>query len=180
MIEPIQPKAPPSLLAQAPQPQHEPAYEADRHFMPPVPEPVVRGARMPTIDDLPAPGRAILAAQQGGGDPTESRRRSLLERLAAFSLRGSEDTAQAAPVSAPAPAAPAPAPRPRAPMPPQPAPAQRPQPGAVHAEYARRPQAPAPAVRQQQLDFHGRAAPAAQRAEDDHLEIPAFLRRQSS
>ena len=72
MIEPIQPKAPPSLLAQAPQPQHEPAYEADRHFMPPVPEPVVRGARMPTIDDLPAPGRAILAAQQGGGDPTES------------------------------------------------------------------------------------------------------------
>jgi cell division protein FtsZ len=31
-----------------------------------------------------------------------------------------------------------------------------------------------------QLDPHGRATPVARNAEDDHLEIPAFLRRQSS
>jgi cell division protein FtsZ len=47
-------------------------------------------------------------------------------------------------------------------------------------DYARRPQAQLPqAPRQQQLDLHGRAVPA-RSIEDDHLEIPAFLRRQSS
>ncbi|MFN3892232.1 MAG: cell division protein FtsZ [Beijerinckiaceae bacterium] len=182
VIEPIQPKAPPTLFAQAPQPEpvHEPAPTT---FVPPAPEPVVRAPRMPTIDDLPAPGRQLLAAQAQQGEQGDSRRRSLLERLAAFSLRGSDDAGQPAPQpvqAAPVAQAPTPAPRPRAPLPPQPAPAARPQPGAVHAEYARRPQAPVPAARQQQLDFHGRAAPAAHRTEDDHLEIPAFLRRQSS
>jgi cell division protein FtsZ len=57
------------------------------------------------------------------------------------------------------------------------------QPSPVHAEYARRPASPsAPTPRQAPLDPHGRAAPApvARNSEDDHLEIPAFLRRQSS
>jgi cell division protein FtsZ len=178
VIEPIQPKAPPSLFVQAPQPEPVQEY-AQAAFVPPAPEPVMRPPRMPTIDELPAPGRAILAAQGQTPEQGDSRRRSLLERLASFSLRGSDEPAQPAPQ--PVPAA-APAPRPRAPLPPQPAPAARQQPGPVHAEYARRPQAPAPtpAARQQQLDLHGRAAPAAPRAEDDHLDIPAFLRRQSS
>ncbi|HEY8579394.1 MAG TPA: cell division protein FtsZ, partial [Beijerinckiaceae bacterium] len=60
----------------------------------------------------------------------------------------------------------------------QPQPAARPQPSPAHAEYARRPAAPAAPVRQQSLDPHGRAP--ARPMEDDHLEIPAFLRRQSS
>jgi cell division protein FtsZ len=181
VIEPVQPKAPPSFFTHAPQP--EPMYEpAPAPFVPPAPEPVVRAARMPTIEELPAPGRQLLAAQANPApEQGDTRRRSLLERLAAFSRRGSDDSHPPAPQQvAPSPAPVAPAPRPRAPLPPQPAPAARPQPGAVHAEYARRPQAPAPAARQQQLDLHGRAAPAQQRAEDDHLEIPAFLRRQSS
>jgi cell division protein FtsZ len=37
-----------------------------------------------------------------------------------------------------------------------------------------------PAPRQAQLDPHGRQTPVVRSAEDDHLEIPAFLRRQSS
>ena len=45
-------------------------------------------------------------------------------------------------------------------------------PSSVHAEYAKRPPAPRPPG---PMDAHGRAAP---RAEDDQLEIPAFLRRQ--
>jgi cell division protein FtsZ len=60
----------------------------------------------------------------------------------------------------------------------------RPQASAIHAEYAKRPAAqPQPGYRpaQGQLDPQGRAAPAAPRAyEDDQLEIPAFLRRQSN
>ena len=50
----------------------------------------------------------------------------------------------------------------------------------VHAEYTKRPTAPQgyrPA--QGHLDPQGRMAPA-RNAEDDQLEIPAFLRRQSS
>jgi cell division protein FtsZ len=182
VIEPIQPKPAPSLYAHAPQPEpiHEPAPSL---FVPPAPEPVMRPPRMPTIDELPAPGRQLLNQAHNAPEQGDSRRRSLLERLASFSRRGSDEPAQPAPQPvAPAPvfqAPPAPAPRARAPLPPQPAPVARPQPGPVHAEYARRPQAPAPAARQQQLDLHGRAAPAA-RAEDDHLDIPAFLRRQSS
>jgi cell division protein FtsZ len=33
---------------------------------------------------------------------------------------------------------------------------------------------------QQSLDTHGRMAPTARQSEDDQLEIPAFLRRQTS
>ena len=181
VIEPIQPKHAPMLYAHtAP---HEPAYQpAPSVFVPPAPEPLMRAPRMPTIDDLPAPGRQLLQAHQAP-EQGDSRRRSLLERLASFSRRGAEEPTHAAPQSvAPAPvqAPPAQPVRARVPMPPQPAPAARPQPGAVHAEYARRPQAPVPGARQQQLDLHGRAAPAAQRPEEDHLDIPAFLRRQSS
>ena len=179
VIEPIQPKPAPMLYAHQ-EPAHQPAPSV---FVPPAPEPLMRPQRMPTIDDLPAPGRQLLAQAHQAPEQGDSRRRSLLERLASFSRRGADESTQAAPQSvAPAPvqAPPAPAVRARAPMPPQPAPAARPQPGPVHAEYARRPQAPVPATRQQQLDLHGRAAPGAQRPEEDHLDIPAFLRRQSS
>jgi cell division protein FtsZ len=73
------------------------------------------------------------------------------------------------PMAAPAPQAPAPQ-------------THRGQPNAIHAEYAKRPPAPAPRAPQPQLplDQHGRVAPQPRSAEEDHLEIPAFLRRQSS
>ncbi|HYA74321.1 MAG TPA: cell division protein FtsZ, partial [Roseiarcus sp.] len=52
---------------------------------------------------------------------------------------------------------------------------------ALHAEYGRpqpRPAAPRPA--QGNLDAHGRLPARAAQMEDDQLEIPAFLRRQSN
>jgi cell division protein FtsZ len=54
-------------------------------------------------------------------------------------------------------------------------------PSAAHAEYMRRPvqQQPASRPAQGQLDPHGRAAPT-RSSEEDHLEIPAFLRRQAN
>ncbi len=52
-------------------------------------------------------------------------------------------------------------------------------PSAAHAEYMRRPAAPAARPAQGQLDPHGRAAPN-RTSEEDHLEIPAFLRRQAN
>jgi cell division protein FtsZ len=55
----------------------------------------------------------------------------------------------------------------------------------VHAEFAKRPAAPiaapsAPRAPQLPLDQHGRVQAQTRPSEDDHLEIPAFLRRQSN
>jgi len=61
--------------------------------------------------------------------------------------------------------------------------APRPAPSPVHAEYARRPapaQQPAYRPAQGQHEPQARATPAPRSYEDDQLEIPAFLRRQSS
>ena len=97
----------------------------------------------------------------------ETRRRTLMERLATFGMSRAEEHAVES-VHAPPIAAPAPQARP-ATYPPR-----QPSPSPVHAEYAKRPPAQRPAA---PLDPHGRALP---RAEDDQLEIPAFLRRQSN
>jgi cell division protein FtsZ len=97
----------------------------------------------------------------------EQKRMSLMQRLASVGFGRKDEEAEA----------PAPAPMPvrQAPAMPQAA-----APSAAHAEYMRRP-APQTAARpaQGQLDPHGRAAPA-RNSEDDHLEIPAFLRRQAN
>jgi cell division protein FtsZ len=143
-------------------------------FIPPAAEQPIRAPRMPQIEDLPLPVQQQIRAQRGEApaeNPTETRRRTLLERLASFGMSRQEEAHHA---PAQVPALPAP---PR--MAPQPA---RPAPSPVHTEYARRPAAPAPAPapRQAQLDPHGRATPVVRSSEDDHLEIPAFLRRQSS
>ena len=136
-------------------------------FVPPAPEQPMRPARMPQIDDLPPHIRDQIRAHQAGQATgsvatTEQRRRTLLERLAAF---GSSRTAEE-PKSAPAAAAPvAPPVAPAAPRAPAP----------VHADYAKRPAQ----ARPQGLDQHGRAAPVQRSFEEDQLEIPAFLRRQS-
>ena len=136
-------------------------------FVPPAPEMPMRPARLPQIDDLPPHIRDQIRAHQAGlaaPATTEQRRRTLLERLAAFGTSRVDDKAAAAlPPSQPM--AP-PAPRPAAPP--------------AHAEYTKRPVV-APQARPHSLDPHGRvAAPTPRSFEEDQLEIPAFLRRQSS
>jgi cell division protein FtsZ len=150
--------------------RHEQEEEPlEEEFIPPAPEqPALRQPRMPQIDELPPIMQNQLRAHRGeaapAAHPAETRRRSLLEKLAAFGISRQDEVA---PASAPRAIAP--------PAPPKPAPS------AMHAEYGRpqpRPVAQRPA--QGALDPHGRAAARISQAEDDQLEIPAFLRRQSN
>jgi cell division protein FtsZ len=142
----------------------------EREFIPPAPEqPMIRTPRMPQIEELPPVAQAQLRAHRGEAPapvhPAETRRRSLLEKLAAFGISRHEE------------APPAPAPRSL----PPPAAAPKPAVSPVHAEYGRpqpRPASPRPA--QGALDPHGRVASRAAQMEDDQLEIPAFLRRHSN
>ncbi|MCA0420712.1 MAG: cell division protein FtsZ [Proteobacteria bacterium] len=176
-IEPVQPR-PVMAAPPAPEPVHhaEPHLHFDESFIPPMPErAVVRPTRMPRVEDLPAPGQAQLNAQRGAQpapqppSAVEQKRMSLMQRLASVGFGGRKDEE--------AEMAPAPAPvrqMPQAPMP------QAAAPSAAHAEYMRRPvQQPASRPAQGQLDPHGRAAPT-RSSEEDHLEIPAFLRRQAN
>ena len=177
-IEPVQPR-PVMAAAPAPEPvRHaEPSLHFDESFIPPMPErAVVRPTRMPRVEDLPAPGQAQLNAHRGAQpapqppSAVEQKRMSLMQRLASVGFGGRKDDELEQ--------APAPAPvrqMPQAPMP------QAAAPSAAHAEYMRRPvqQQPASRPAQGQLDPHGRAAPT-RSSEEDHLEIPAFLRRQAN
>ncbi|WP_332681787.1 cell division protein FtsZ [Bosea sp. (in: a-proteobacteria)] len=172
-IEPVQPRQ--AIVAPAPQAQPVEAelpYLEDS-FIPPAPErAVIRPTRMPRIEDLPMPAQNQIAqnrAAPGAPQPAVSadqKRMSLMQRLASVGFGRKEEEAVEA-------QAPAPAPRPAPPVPVAP-------PSAAHAEFMRRPAVPqASRPAQGQLDPHGRAAPS-RNAEEDHLEIPAFLRRQSS
>ncbi|SDF91586.1 cell division protein FtsZ [Bosea robiniae] len=178
-IEPVQPR--PVLAAPAPEPvQHaEPSLNFDESFIPPMPErAVVRPTRMPRVEDLPAPGQAQLNAHRGvqpapqPPSAVEQKRMSLMQRLASVGFGGRKDDEMTEPQQAPVRQAQAPV------APPMP---QAPAPSAAHAEYMRRPvqQQPASRPAQGQLDPHGRAAPT-RSSEEDHLEIPAFLRRQAN
>jgi cell division protein FtsZ len=162
----------------APQAREPDDYFEQSPFIPSAPEsPVIRQQRMPQIDDLPLPGQNQMRAHRGelqGQAHPEAKRRSLLERLASFGTSRQEEAG----------GAPAPYERQAAQSRPQaqPAPAQRPQaPNPIHAEYGKRthppaPQRPAPP----QHEPHGRSAYQPRQSEEDQLEIPAFLRRQSS
>ncbi len=102
-----------------------------------------------------------------------SRRRTLLEKLAAFGM-SRQDEAPPAPRQAP------PLQAPQIGAHGRPAPQNPSQPNAVHAEYAKRQNPPAaPRSAQAALDPHGRVNPQ-RPSDDDQLEIPAFLRRQQS
>ncbi len=145
----------------------EPQYDAERHeapavaYVPPAPE-QPRAPRMPQIEDFPQPIQDQLRQQMGGGD---HRRKSLFERLASFGASRQEDEMLGAPAAS--------ASRPHM------APAGA-QPSATHAEYGKRPVAPPAPGGHAALDPHGRRAQQPRPAEDDHLEIPAFLRRQAN
>jgi cell division protein FtsZ len=151
---------------------HEPATPDT--FIPPTAErPPVRTPRMPKFEDLPMPAQAEIRQARGEAEEEhpQKTRLSLLQRLANVGL-GRRDEESEPPVAARA-SGPA--------MPPLPErkPQQRSvaQQIAAHepvSEYAKR---PAP----QGLDVHGRPAPVAPAPQgDDHLDIPAFLRRQAN
>ncbi|PZU86797.1 MAG: cell division protein FtsZ [Chelatococcus sp.] len=169
-IEPAQPR-PVMVAAPAMEPAPEP--EAPLHFedsfIPPMPErAVVRPTRMPRIEDLPMPAQNQIA-QSRAPQPSaaaqasaDQKRMSLMQRLASvgFGRKEGESVEPQMPAR-------------QAPQPPAAAPS------AAHAEYMRRPAAPAARPAQGQLDPHGRQAPN-RASEEDQLEIPAFLRRQAN
>ncbi|MDQ0510238.1 cell division protein FtsZ [Ancylobacter amanitiformis] len=148
-----------------PAPVHESHYEDDTHepFIPPQAE---RAApRMPRVEELPMPAQNQIRAARG--EPTEhhhaeKKRMTLLQRLANVGLGRHQDEDDA--VDPPAEARPVvrrsaqPEARPLAER------------RAEASEFAKRPAA-------RPMDPHGRPA-AARPSEDDHLDIPAFLRRQ--
>ena len=168
-IRPIQQK--PSLFIE-PITQEAPVEPAmPAAFIPPQAERTVRAPRMPRIDELPMPAQNQIRARDQQAevqeDPLEKPRMSLLQRLASVGLGRKEEDEQRR--TAP------PAPRQQMPaLPTRPAPRM---PSANQqepiSEFAKR---PAP----QGLDPHGRQAPAAAPVDDDQLDIPAFLRRQSN
>jgi cell division protein FtsZ len=143
-------------------------------FIPPQPErPAARTPRMPRIDEFPPHAQNALRASQGqseeAADPADKPRMSLLARLASVGLGRREEEP-----AAPAERAPARQQMPPLPERPRPAPPRPPEPRAEPvSDYAKRgvPQG---------LDQHGRPAPVHNHAEDDQLEIPAFLRRQAN
>lgn len=173
------PVATPAAIRSEPAPAPAPAV-----FIPPQAERPVRNARLPSVEDLPMPVQnQIRQRQEAQGDANaDTKRRSLLERLASFGIGREGDHARAQGGPLVQPVRPMPAPVPAAPVTAQPAAQQRPAaPSPVHQEYARRPVAAAPApAPQAQLDLYGRPQnpPQVRSLEDDQLEIPAFLRRQ--
>jgi cell division protein FtsZ len=136
----------------------------------------MRAPRMPKFEDLPMPAQNEIRQARGEveEDHPQKTRMSLLQRLANVGL-GRRDEETEPPIAARA-SGPA-----MAPMPPLPE--RKPQRSVAQqiaaqeppvSEYARR---PAP----QGLDTHGRPAPVAATPQgDDHLDIPAFLRRQAT
>ncbi len=164
------PVQPATYYQPSPQPSPEP-QPSRAQFVPPPAEQPIRPQRMPQVEDLPLPIQDQLRAYRAGEQTqstngVEQRRRTLLERLASFASSREESAKTHR--------------EPQAAMP-RPAPVQQPQArpsqqAPAHAEYAKRP-APRPAGG---LDTHGRPAAAARPAEEEQLEIPAFLRRQSS
>jgi len=171
-------------IAQKPSlfPDHE-AARVEAHE-PPMPETFIpqaaeraplRTPRMPKFEDLPMPAQNEIRQARGEVDEEhpQKTRMSLLQRLANVGL-GRRDEETEPPIAARG-SGPA-----MAPMPPLPE--RKPQRSVTQqiaasdpvSEYARR---PAP----QGLDAHGRPAPVAAAPQgDDHLDIPAFLRRQTS
>ena len=170
-IRPTPPK--PTLFVEpaAPLPPQQP--ENFGNFIPPHPERVPQRPRMPRIDELPPQAQREIQAHRGelAAPEPEKQRMSLLKRLASAGLGLKSEIEEPQARYDPHPMAP---PQPMQRMPQRP-PARPIEGRDPVSDYARRPpQAP------QGLDMHGRQAPVNNSAEDDQLEIPAFLRRQAN
>jgi cell division protein FtsZ len=161
-------KEPPRVEAHEPEPQET--------FIPQAAErPPLRAPRMPKFEELPVPAQNEIRQARGESeeDHPQKARMSLLQRLANVGL-GRRDEENEPPIAARG-SGPSMAPLP-------PLPERKPQRSVSQqiaasdpvSEYARR---PAP----QGLDVHGRPAPVSPAPQgDDHLDIPAFLRRQTT
>jgi cell division protein FtsZ len=173
-VRPIAQK--PSLFPD-PEVKAAPAQESTppENFIPPAAERApTRAPRMPKFEDLPMPAQNEIRQARGEGEEEhpQKTRMSLLQRLANVGL-GRRDEEAEPPIAA---RASSPAVPQMPPLPEKKASRSVSQQIAAHnspvSEYAPR---PAP----QGLDIHGRPAPVAPGPHgDDHLDIPAFLRRQ--
>ncbi|MFK8250247.1 cell division protein FtsZ [Ancylobacter terrae] len=173
-IRQVTPKPAPYLTPAEPTAHAGYEDEVIEPFIPPQAErPVNRAPRMPRVDELPVPAQNEIRAARGEAPDhahhphhAEKKRMTLLQRLANVGLgRREEDEEQEPPAEM----------RPMVRRAPQPAaPESRPlaerRPDAS-GDYAKR----APAGRP--LDAHGRPV-ASRPSEEEHLDIPAFLRRQ--
>jgi len=168
-VRPIAQK--PSLFPDTSAAKAEPQEPAPpENFIPQAAErPPARTPRMPKFEDLPMPAQAEIRQARGDAEEEhpQKNRLSLLQRLANVGL-GRRDEETEPPIAARA-SGPA--------MTPLPERNANRSSVANHepvSEYAKR---PAP----QGLDVHGRPAPVAATPQgDDHLDIPAFLRRQAT
>jgi cell division protein FtsZ len=169
-IRPLAPK--PSLFIDPAAGERD--AEPPASFVPPQAERMpARAPRMPRIDELPLPAQNEIRARRGElpqDHHPEKRQKSLLQRLASVGLGRREEASQTPPprAAAPLPALPAGERLPGRPMPRSPESRQEPV-----SEYAKR---PAP----QGLDHHGRQSAVHNSADQDQLDIPAFLRRQAN
>jgi len=171
-IEPAPPR--PAYVAPQQEPRRYVEEAPPARYVPPAPQQPSRSVQriMPNPEDFPAPGRELLNLKRGETTQADQRRKSILEKLASFGASRQEEAYEAAP----APARPQPAPAPRSyARPTEPA-----APAPTHERYAKPGAASAPGVRAASLDPHGRRATVARSVEEDTLEIPAFLRRQSN
>jgi cell division protein FtsZ len=175
MVRPIAQK--PSLY-----PDHEVRAEVQEPPAPDtfIPQPAerapVRVPRMPKFEDLPMPAQNEIRQARGEVEEDEhpqKNRMSLLQRLANVGL-GRRDEEAEPPIAARGSGPPMGAMPPLPDRRPQRSVAQQMAANEPVSEYARRPPP-------QGLDIHGRPASVASAPQgDDHLDIPAFLRRQSN
>jgi cell division protein FtsZ len=183
----LTPQQPKQIFTSPIAPETAPVEDAraEAHFIPPQAERPTRVARMPEIADLPAHTQVQIAQQSVSAQRPavasapvhsgEAKRMTIFQRLVNAGLnatvRREEDDAPRAPVQEPTRVADAARPS---------------QPSAAHQEYAKRPAVPAQGSATQgyraatgNLDNQGRQPAPSRSIEDEQLEIPAFLRRQS-
>ncbi len=166
-VAPAAPRAPPFFAAPIVEEAKVlvPEPVLNEAFIPPAPERAVArpAPRMPTPEELPRPAQAVLQARRteavAAAPVPEQKRMTLMQRLAAVGL-GARREEEVVPSQAAAAAA-------------------APAPSAAHEVYARRPASPAYRPAEGGLDATGRVQPAMHAMEEDQLEIPAFLRRQT-
>ncbi len=170
----VTPVAPRQAVMFEPAPAPRPVVEdrlPPQTFVPPQAERVMRPVRMPRVDELPVPAQNQIHASRNGGEmPHEQKRMSLLQRLATVGFGARREDENETPQAQ---YQPQPAPR----MEPQYQP-QSQQPSQVHMEYSRRPPQPQPQGQRPFMDQP--RPPSLHSADDEQLEIPAFLRRQAN